>query len=96
MKKYHSTSLNALMLMVGKSVRLKWVNCVLAAVSWCHGFDDGIFLSYAFCLLTHLSRVEFPTSINWTSLFTCSGLLVVFFIVIQIVIEYSVSKQWKA
>ena len=45
--------------------------------------------------LTHLRRMEFPSIINWTSPFPFKGLLGGLFIVIQILIVHSVSKQWR-
>ena len=42
-------------------------------------------------LLNHLRRLKFPTFIKWTSPFSSSGLLVLFFILIQILIEHPVS-----
>ena len=49
----------------------------------------------ALVYLTHLSRMEFPTIINWTGHFRFKGCTVVFYIFIQISIKYSVSKQWR-
>ena len=47
-------------------------------------------------ILTHLNRMNFPISIGRTSLFRILGVLGVFFFnFIQILIEHSVSKQWK-
>ena len=47
-------------------------------------------------ILTHLSQMEFPTVINWICpFFRFKGFWVVFFIVIPILIEQSISKQWR-
>ena len=46
-------------------------------------------------VFTHLSWMEFPTIINWASPFPSKGCWKVFFILIQILIENSVSKQWR-
>ena len=44
--------------------------------------------------LTHLSRMEFPTPVNWTSPFPNLGVSgVIFSFVLKIAIEDSVSKQ---
>ena len=45
--------------------------------------------------LTHLCRMEFPILNNWTSPFPFKGCWVILFIFIQILIEHSVSKQWR-
>ena len=44
---------------------------------------------------THLRQMYFPILINWTCPFPILGLLVVFFIFIQILKETSVCKQWR-
>ena len=46
-------------------------------------------------ILTHLSRMNFPISISRTSLFYIYGCLVVFLIVIQLLIDFLVSKEWR-
>ena len=50
---------------------------------------------HSYCVSTHLSRIDFPTIINWTSPFLFKGCWVVFLFFIQKFIEYSVSKQWR-
>ena len=44
-------------------------------------------------VLTHLCRTYFPILINWTRPFPLQGFWMVFFIFIQFLIKYSVSKQ---
>ena len=50
---------------------------------------------YTRVTLTHLSRMEFPTDINWNSPFPVLGLLGGIFHFIQNLKETSVSKQWR-
>ena len=45
--------------------------------------------------LTHLSRMELPTTISWTNPFPFKGLYGGILHFIQISIEYFVSKQWR-
>ena len=45
--------------------------------------------------LTHLSRMNFPISIGRMSLFQILGVLGGIFHFIQILMEHSVSKQWR-
>ena len=49
------------------------------------------------CSITHLSRMKlkFSILINWTSLFPLNGIWVVFFILVQILIQHAVNKQWR-
>ena len=45
--------------------------------------------------LTHLSQMNFPISIDRMSLYQILGVLGGIFHFIQILIEHSVSKQWR-
>ena len=46
--------------------------------------------------LTHLSRMDFPILIKWTSLFLIEGLLAGVSTFIQILIEHSASKACRS
>ena len=80
--------------------RIFKISCNLDISSKCVGFYRRQFLltyrpgSFNPSSLTHLIRMEFPTVINWTSLFSIIGLLGIccFF---QILIIFSVRKQWR-
>ena len=54
---------------------------------------QGVLMKTKLNLLTHLSRMEFPTVINWNRPFLFKGMLGGIFMFIEILIEHSASKQ---
>ena len=55
------------------------------------------FVTHIAYIVTHLCRMEFPTVINWTSPFPFSRVVewIFVFILIQMLIEQYVTKQWR-